>query len=191
LNSNGAVKMSDFGISSFLENPNSKRYTFTGTPYWMAPEVIDSNKNGYGSKADIWSFGITMLELAKGMAPYQKFSPMKAILLTLKEDPPNLDTYETNNIDTSMVNLVQPSTKPLKKKPLSYFFSKFLHKSDYSVAFQDVIEACLQKDPAKRPTATKLREYKFFRKTLSYNKLIKKKNIGNLFDKVPTIKTTI
>jgi len=130
----GIVKISDFGVSAWLDEGGERRNdrrTFVGTPCWMAPEVMEQVR-GYDYRADIWSFGITAIELARGQAPFAKLSPMKVMVMILSNPAPCLSEQE---------------------------------KSKYSKHFNNMIEMCLQKDPSKRPTATKLLEHKFFKQS--------------------------
>ncbi|SAL99244.1 hypothetical protein [Absidia glauca] len=91
LTAEGDVQLCDFGVAGQTSVNHLKRNTFVGTPYWMAPEVIREGAS-YDYKADIWSLGITVYEMATGNPPLSHVDPMRAIILIPKSKPPKLDT---------------------------------------------------------------------------------------------------
>jgi len=98
LDEQGHVKLTDFGSCSLNNFNNKKRDTFLGSPYWMSPEVIacDEATNGkmkpsYDSSADIWAFGITLIELAECDPPWQDVHPMRALLKITRSPAPSLE----------------------------------------------------------------------------------------------------
>ncbi|CAO1613676.1 unnamed protein product [Jaminaea pallidilutea] len=91
LTQQGRILICDFGVAASLVSSASKRTTFVGTPYWMAPEVITSGKS-YDQSADIWSLGITVYEMVIGNPPLADQEQMRAIMLIPKNKPPRLPT---------------------------------------------------------------------------------------------------
>ncbi|GMI99149.1 MITOGEN-ACTIVATED PROTEIN KINASE KINASE KINASE KINASE4, TARGET OF TEMPERATURE3 [Hibiscus trionum] len=139
IDSNGAVKLADFGVSACMFDTGDRqrsRNTFVGTPCWMAPEVMQQ-LHGYDFKADIWSFGITALELAHGHAPFSKYPPMKVLLMTLQNAPPGLDYERDKRFSKSFKELVaaclvkDPKKRPTSEKLLKHHFFKHARSCDY------------------------------------------------------------
>eukprot|EP01111_Echinosteliopsis_oligospora_P000746 TRINITY_DN1087_c0_g2_i3.p1 TRINITY_DN1087_c0_g2~~TRINITY_DN1087_c0_g2_i3.p1 ORF type:complete len:490 (+),score=171.89 TRINITY_DN1087_c0_g2_i3:318-1787(+) len=90
LSSDGLFKLADFGYAAQLTNKQKQRNTVVGTPYWMAPELIRGHD--YGTKVDIWSLGIMLIEMAEGEPPYMEYPPLRALfLITTKGIPPLKD----------------------------------------------------------------------------------------------------
>ncbi|XP_016735367.2 serine/threonine-protein kinase BLUS1 isoform X1 [Gossypium hirsutum] len=141
LDNNGTVKLADFGVSACMFDAGDRqrsRNTFVGTPCWMAPEVLQPG-SGYNSKADIWSFGITALELAHGHAPFSKYPPMKVLLMTIQNAPPGLDYDRDKKFSKSFKEmvamcLVKDQTKrPTAEKLLKHSFFKHAKPPELSL----------------------------------------------------------
>ncbi|CAK9183873.1 unnamed protein product [Ilex paraguariensis] len=157
IDSSGTVKLADFGVSASIYESSSCHglaasssssslmlTDIAGTPYWMAPEVIHSH-TGYSFKADIWSFGITALELAHGRPPLSHLPPSKSLIMKFTKHF-RFSDYE--------------KTKNSKNKK-------------YSKAFKDMVGLCLDQDPSKRPSANKLLKHSFFKNCKGSDFLVK------------------
>jgi len=138
LSSSGVCQIADFGVSGAIIEGGLRKHgrdTFTGSLWWMSPEVLQ-RENRHSYKADIWSVGITALELAFGRPPHSKQRPVKVMLTILQQPPPTIQTCMDEND---------------AKRP------------KYSKKFKDFLQKTLQKDPNKRSSSSSLLSHSFMK----------------------------
>ncbi|XP_015230776.1 PREDICTED: TRAF2 and NCK-interacting protein kinase-like isoform X8 [Cyprinodon variegatus] len=128
LTENAEVKLVDFGVSAQMDRTVGKRNTFIGTPYWMAPEVIACDENPeatYDCKSDLWSLGITAIEMAEGAPPLCDMHPMRALFLIPRNPAPRLKSKKWSRKFQSFIEstLVKNHTqRPSTEQLLSHAF---------------------------------------------------------------------
>lgn len=128
---------------------------------WMAPEILQQDLQGYDFKSDIYSVGITAIQLARGTVPYIGMPPTKVLLEKLKGSTPTLcDSLVMNDVDTS----TQLTTDSGVSSGIpSAEASQGTSQGRFSLAFQQVVDSCLQRDPSVRPATTRLISHVFFK----------------------------
>ncbi|VDK17289.1 unnamed protein product [Anisakis simplex] len=136
LTNDAKVKLADFGVSAFCKDAREERSTFIGTPYWMAPEVMLCEtfpEKKYNKLADIWSFGITLIEMAEERPPYSEMNPAKVVFKVIKADPPSLQ--RPNQWSSSFRDIVSrclvkdPQNRPTASDLIAHSF--FAKESDF------------------------------------------------------------
>lgn len=154
LTETGVIKLADFGVSTELTLTTNKKHTFVGTPFWMAPEVITRGSaygkvkklDGYDYKADIWSMGITTIELVNGAPPLAEHEPLKILFEIPKKKPPILrgSKYGENIKDFVKYCLImEPEKRPSCATLLRHYF---ITKQVTSTSQQEICEMIKSKN---------------------------------------------
>ncbi|KAG4071023.1 hypothetical protein HA402_001460 [Bradysia odoriphaga] len=156
LTDNAEVKLVDFGVSAQLDRTIGRRNTFIGTPYWMAPEVIACDENAeatYDNRSDLWSLGITALEMAESQPPLCDLHPMRALFLIPRNAPPRLKSKKWSKkfhgfIDTVLVKDYhqRPYTEQLLKHN---FIKEQPTERQVRIQLKDHIDRCKKRKQEK------------------------------------------
>ncbi|XP_074103142.1 serine/threonine-protein kinase msn isoform X8 [Cotesia typhae] len=156
LTDNAEVKLVDFGVSAQLDRTIGRRNTFIGTPYWMAPEVIACDENPdatYDNRSDLWSLGITALEMAESQPPLCDLHPMRALFLIPRNMPPRLKSKKWAKkfhgfIETVLVKDYhqRPYTEQLLKHP---FIRDQPTERQVRIQLKDHIDRCKKRKQEK------------------------------------------
>ncbi|KAA8525612.1 hypothetical protein F0562_007506 [Nyssa sinensis] len=166
IDSNGSVKLSDFVVSASFYNSaeslssSSSSGLFGTPPYWMPVEVIYPSSDGYDSKADIWCFGVTALELAHGRPPLSHLPPSKSVTMKIRERFRILSSdYEYEKNQNS--------------------------KNNFSQSFKNMVRLCLRfrQDPSKRPSADQLLQHSLFKNSINGSDL----SMQNVLQGLPSV----
>ena len=171
----GSVKLTDFGVAGQMSMSGTagnafKMSSLVGTPFWMAPEVI--KQQGYDMSADIWSVGITAIEMAVGSPPYSHMHPMKALMMIPQSAPPRLEDYERKSRRSVAGSLVGVVTNTSSSSGTTGAGGSGGttggggHDDNggdlsFGDAVKDFVASCLQRDPAQRPSAKELLNHRF------------------------------
>lgn len=132
----GRVQLCDFGVAAQVTMDSSKRNSFVGTPYWMAPEILKKG-SPYDCKADIWSLGVTLYEMATGNPPFADVDPMRAIYLIPRTQPARLP--DDKGFSTSLKDFIQncmstdPAERPSAEELQKTKFIKSAAKIPYRI----------------------------------------------------------
>lgn len=157
----GLCKLADFGVSAQLTNTVSKRKTVIGTPYWMAPEVLETSAE-YNQKADIWSLGISAIEMALGDPPNSHLHPLNAIFVIPAGPPPCLPHPELWSEDFKhflRVCLVKkPEERPSARQLLDTH--PFIRKAQGPEIIQSLVQECMKAIEEYRELETRVRQYR-------------------------------
>lgn len=147
IDENGISCLADFGVSSWIDNQETdrrkSRKTFVGSPCWMAPEVMEMTR-GYDSKVDIWSFGITLLELAHGKPPFSNLPPMKVVHVVLSNPSDLVHTEITEKLGKEFISLVDLCLqRDPEKRPTAEFLLKHPFFVNYSQNPSSILKEAL------------------------------------------------
>lgn len=171
----GDVKIADFGVATQLSNNLSKRHTVVGTPYWMPPEIICQKQ--YNNSADVWSLGITAIEMAYGLPPLSQYPPMQAIFRIADGEQPSLGSGFSEEFNDFVNTCLQrdPKMRPSVRQLLNH---KFVERGS-RVNRNELVKCIEKKRQWDIDTDNNLKEYYVPSTRISNNLMNNSDNNGN------------